>query len=85
MARGRLRAKLPALNHALAGRVSAQHRVLIRHILAHIDFLEGRLEQLTAEIEQAQAPCAAAARLVETLPGVAQVAASAIVAEIGAG
>lgn len=75
LARGRLRAKLPALKQALEGRVSAQHRLLIRHVLAHIDFLEGHLEQLTREIEPAQAPFAEAVKLVETLPGIGEIAA----------
>jgi transposase len=54
LARGRLRAKRPALRQALAGRMTAQHRGLLRHILTHLDFLDGQLEQLRAEIEQAQ-------------------------------
>jgi len=83
LARGRLRAKLPALRQALEGRVTAPHRVLLRHILAHLDFLDGQLEQLTAEIERAQTPFAAAVALLQTVPGVAAAAASAIVAEIG--
>jgi transposase len=83
LARGRLRAKRPALRQALEGRVTTQHRILLRHILTHLDFLDGQLEQLTAEIEQAQAPFADAVALVQTLPGVAEAAASAIVAEIG--
>jgi transposase len=48
LARGRLRAKRPALRQALAGRVTAQHRVLLRHILTFLDFFDGQLEQLTA-------------------------------------
>jgi transposase len=83
LARGRLRAKLPALRQALEGRVTAQHRVLLRHLLAHLDFLEAQLEQLTAEIAAAQTPCAEAVALVQTIPGVAETAASAIIAEIG--
>lgn len=82
-ARGRLRAKLPQLRQALEGRVSAQQRTLIRHVLAHVDFLEGQLGQLTAEIEAASAPFAEAVALLETIPGVAETAATAIVAEIG--
>jgi transposase len=83
LARGRLRAKLPTLRQALEGRVQAQHRVLIRHVLAHVDFLEQQLAQLTAEIEEACVPFAEAVALLETLPGVAEAAATAIVAEIG--
>jgi transposase len=83
LARGRLRAKRPALRQALEGRMSAQHRVLLRHILAHLDFLDGQLEQLPAEIETAQTPFADAVALLQTIPGVAEAAASAIIAAIG--
>lgn len=38
-ARGRLRAKLPVLREALAGRVDATHRTLLRHLLDHIALL----------------------------------------------
>src|SRR5215472_11877008 len=83
LARGRLRAKLPALRQALEGRVTGQHRVLLRHILAHLDFLDGQLAQLTAEIETAQTPFADAVALLQTIPGVGEAAASTIIAEIG--
>lgn len=63
--------------------MQAQHRVLIRHVLAHVDFLEGQLAPLTAEIEAACVPFAEAVALLETIPGVAEAAATAIVAEIG--
>src|SRR5262245_30868121 len=45
LARGRLRAKLPQLRQALEGRVTTQHRLLIRHVLAHLDFLEQQLAE----------------------------------------
>ena len=83
LARGRLRAKLPMLRQALQGRVQAQHRVLIRHVLAHVDFLEQQLAHLTTEIAEACAPFAEATTLLETIPGVAEAAATAIVAEVG--
>jgi len=63
--------------------VTAQHRLLMRHVLAHIDFLEQQLAELTAEIEAQLAPFAEAVALLETIPGVAEAAATAIVAEIG--
>jgi transposase len=83
LARGRLRAKLPALRQALDGRVSAQHRILLRHLLAHLEFLEAQLAALTTEIEAALTPFAEAVALLQTMPGVAEGTASAIVAEIG--
>ena len=43
LARGLLRKKLPQLQEALFGRVQPHHRILLRHILAHIDFLDTQL------------------------------------------
>src|SRR6266545_4345752 len=40
LARGRLRAKLPALREALAGRVARHHRLLVAELLAHLDYLD---------------------------------------------
>lgn len=62
LARGRLRAKLPDLRKALDGRVQAHHRVLLQHILAHIDFLEESLAQLHEELEPYLAPFAEAVK-----------------------
>lgn len=83
LARGRLRAKLPLLRQALEGRVQTQHRVLLRHVLAHIDFLEERLAHLDRDIETALAPFADAVALLQTIPCVGHIAATGIVAEIG--
>ena len=83
LARGRLRAKLPQLRQALRGRVQTQHRGLIRHVLAHIDFIEEQLEQLTTEIEAALTPFTEAVAFLETIPCIGHTAAVAIIAEIG--
>jgi transposase len=83
LARGRLRAKLPLLRQALDGRVHAQHRILLRHVLVHIDFLEAQLLELTGEIDAALAPFNDAVALLETIPCVGHTAATAIIAEIG--
>jgi transposase len=83
LARGKPRAKLPVLRLALEGRVSDQHRRRLRHLLAHIEFREAPLAELTREIEAAHTPFAEAVALPRTIPGVAETAASTIVAEIG--
>ncbi len=83
VARGKLRAKLPALRQALQGRVQPYHLILLTRILAHIDVLEESLAQLQAEIDTRLASCAEAVALLETIPGVGPVAAATIVAEIG--
>ncbi len=83
LARGRLRAKLPALRLALEGRVRPVHRVLLRVLLAHIAFLEGALAELHGEIERLLGPFEEAVALAQTLPGVGETAAVALIAELG--
>jgi transposase len=51
LAKGKLRAKLPALRAALEGRFRAHHAVLVSHLLAHIEYLDETIAQLTAEVE----------------------------------
>src|SRR5712691_7855579 len=50
LARGRLRAKLPALREALDGRVEATHRILLRHLLDRIDGLQREIEQMESDL-----------------------------------
>src|SRR3989442_3375145 len=52
LARGRLRAKLPALREALDGRVEPTHRILLRHPLHLIALHESGLERIRLEIDQ---------------------------------
>ena len=83
MARGRLRAKLPELREALQGRVEATHRVLLRHLLDLVAFLEADLERIETEIGQLLAPYQEPLALLMQLPGIQRTTASAILAEIG--
>jgi transposase len=84
LARGRLRAKRPALRQALDGRLQPHQRTLLQQILAHIDFLDTALAQLQQDIDHYAAPFAEAVALAQTLPGVAQTAAVALIGELGA-
>jgi transposase len=83
LARGRLRAKLPELRRALVGRVKPHHLLLIEQILAHIDFIDQAIARLHEEIERHVPPFEEAMTLLQTLPGIKEVAAAAILAEIG--
>jgi transposase len=83
LAKGRLRQKLPVLRKALTGRVKPQHLVLLERMLAHIDFLEESIQQVHREIERCLLPFAREMELLQTIPGVGEVAAGAILAEIG--
>jgi transposase len=70
LAKGRLRAKLPALKEALEGRFDHLHSLWIGAILAHIDFLDEQIDRLSDAIEEQIAPFAAAVELLCTIPGV---------------
>jgi transposase len=85
LARCRLRAKIPQLQEALLGEVSAQQRFLLGMLMDQVEFLEGQMGRLGARIaEVLPAPFAEAIGRLETIPGIDRRAAQNIVAEIGA-
>ncbi len=83
LARGRLRAKLPALRQALAGRFGPHHRFLVGRILATLDYLDEAIAECSARIVEVISPFAAAVARLTTIPGVHQRTAEVLVAEIG--
>ncbi len=83
LARGRMRAKLPALRDALEGRFEAHHALVIGAILSHLDFLDEHIEGLSDAIEEQLRPFAAAVMLLCSIPGVQRRTAEVIIAEIG--
>jgi transposase len=56
LARGRLRSKLPALRDALEGSFSSHHALMVGKIVAHIDYLDESIGDLSVEIERGNAP-----------------------------
>jgi transposase len=83
LAKARLRKKIPALPEALEGRVRRSHRLLMRAMLNHIEFLEDGIERLNTETETLTAPFLAKVELLDTIPGVNRRSAEVILAEIG--
>ncbi len=83
LARGRLRKKLPALREALEGCVEATHRLLLRQLLAQIDFLQGQIDSLSADIDQLLGPYEHLVARLMQITGIGRIAAAAILAEIG--
>ena len=84
LARGRLREQLPDLERALTGRVGAHQRFLLAQQLAHIDFLEATIAQVSAEIAERLRPFEPALERLDTIPGVGRRIAEVLLAEIGA-
>jgi transposase len=83
LARGRLRAKLPALKQALAGTFKPHHALIVSHILAHLDYLDETIATLSEEVEQRLSPFAYKAENLCTITGVAARTSQVILAELG--
>jgi transposase len=85
LARQRLRAKIPQLQEALLGEVTAHHRFLLGMLMDQVEFLEGQIARLGARItEVLPAPFEEAIQRLVTIPGIERRAAENIVAELGA-
>jgi transposase len=84
MAKGRLRAKIDALEEALAGRFGAHHAIVCRQIIDHIDFLDQAIASLTAEIAARLVPFESAVAVITSLPGISRLTAEVLIAETGA-
>ena len=84
LARYRLRAKIPQLTEALAGRFTAHHAFLARMHLELIDRHTEVIDQLTQRIEVMMQPFQHFRDLICTIPGIGDKTADVIVAETGA-
>jgi transposase len=72
LAKGRLRAKRPALRAALVGRVRRHHGFLVSELLAPLDYLEDAIERLRQQLEEHLRPFAETLRPLDAIPGVEQ-------------
>lgn len=82
------RKKIPLLIKALQGhRMTDHHRMLIRHSMEHLAFLEEEIAELDQEISEhvrAHAPLQKATELAQSVNGIKEVAAASVIAETGA-
>lgn len=83
LAKGRMRAKIPQLRQALAGRFSDHHAVIVSEMLARIDHTDDTVTRLSARVTELSAGYARQLELLDTIPGVNQRTAEVILAEIG--
>src|SRR5215207_8504790 len=79
----RVKAEPARLRAALSGRVGKSHRFLLGLHLGQYDALAKALGEIDAEVERGLDPFRDAVRLLRTVPGIGDLAARAIVAEIG--
>lgn len=84
LARNRLRAKIPQLREALAGRVGEHHRFMLGLLLDEVEHLESTIAKLDERIEAVMGPLEKAAiEVLDEVPGVDRRAAENVLAEIG--
>lgn len=83
LAVGQLRRKLPELEAALTGRMSAHQRFMLARHLAHIDFLDAEIAAVGTEIGERLRPFEAQVAVLDSIPGIGRWSAEVILAEIG--
>lgn len=83
LARGRMRAKLSALEEAFTGFFTDHHGFLLAKMLARVDALSADIAELDTAIEEMIAPFAQAVERLDEIPGLGAIGASATIAEIG--
>jgi transposase len=83
LADGRLKASQAKLREALRGRVTKHHRFLLRLHLRQIDGLDEAIAEIDREVDGRIEPFRPAVELLSSIPGVSQLSAQVIIAEIG--
>jgi transposase len=83
LARTRLRAKLGPLVEAFPGFFTDQHAFLLAKMLARVDQLDADLAELDAKLQELIAGFAGAVERLDEIPGVGQLAAHLLIAELG--
>lgn len=83
LAQRQLREKRPQLERALTGRMGPHQRFRLAQQLAHIEFLEARVEAVSAEIAARLRPVADAVDRLDAIPGVGRRTAETLIAEVG--
>lgn len=83
LAHGQLKHKREALTEALSGRLNGHQRFLLAQQLAHVDFLDEQIAQVSGEIGERLRPFDAEIARLDTIPGVGRWTAEVLLAEIG--
>src|SRR5262249_4936448 len=83
LAKGRLRKKIPQLVLALDGRLKDYHRALLDLQLHRLEQLDAHVDRIDRHIAERAAPFRAQIDLLKQIPGVDEIVAITIIAEIG--
>jgi transposase len=83
LAHRRIKATPEMLREALRGRVTRHHRFLLRLHLQQIDAINAAIEHIDREVDQQVEPFRTTVLLLTTIPGIDELSACVILAEIG--
>lgn len=83
MARGALRKKEQELLDSMEDKLSARHKAVLSCISSHIDHLDRQIQQLDRLLFEAMEPYEKEWQLLQTIPGIDEVAAAVLLVEIG--
>ena len=83
LAHRRIKAPPEALREALRGRVTRHHRFLLRLHLQQIDAINAAIGEIDQEVDAQVEPFRTAIQLLTTIPGISELSAGIILAEIG--
>jgi transposase len=83
LAHRRIKASPEALREALRGRITRHHRFLLRLHLQQIDAINAAIGDVDQEVDQQVEPFRDAIQLLTTIPGIDELSARVILAEIG--
>ena len=83
LAKGSLKKKVDQLDKALNGKITDHHRFLLKMHMENIDHLAKQIEKIDEEIKRKMIPFQTEAKLIQTIPGISEVSASAVLSEIG--
>ena len=83
LAKGSLKKKVDLLEKALDGKITDHHRFLIKMHMENLDHLARQIEKIDEQIERKMIPFQKETNLIQSIPGISNVSASAILAEIG--
>ena len=83
LAQKKMRKKIPELMEALNGKMDTHHAKLLKIVLDHLEYLNGQIKIIEAEIEEKCKPYQQVIELLDEIPGVSKVTAQSLIAEIG--
>ncbi len=81
--KGRAVHKLPELQEALEGDITDHHRFILKTALEHIEYLESIMETIWQQVEKKLKPYQDEYQRLQTIPGVKELNAACIIAEMG--